>query len=87
MEAVMGRVRAQLSRKTTAREQRLSPDLREECRFSHPGSFGKFANQKKRGKAIAIRLAEDGFDVCINDVAANKAGIDEVRSTRIFPPR
>jgi len=29
------------------------------------------------GKAIAIRLAEDGFDVCINDIAANKAGIDE----------
>jgi len=30
------------------------------------------------GKAIAIRLAEDGFDVCINDISANKAGIDEV---------
>ncbi|SLM40391.1 acetoin dehydrogenase (diacetyl reductase) [Lasallia pustulata] len=29
------------------------------------------------GKAIAIRLAEDGFDVCINDVQANRAGIDE----------
>jgi len=28
------------------------------------------------GKAIAIRLAEDGFDVCINDIAANQAGID-----------
>jgi len=28
------------------------------------------------GKAIAIRLAEDGFDVCINDISANKAGID-----------
>lgn len=33
------------------------------------------------GKAIAIRLAEDGFDVCINDVEANSKGIDEVRST------
>lgn len=32
-----------------------------------------------RGKAIAIRLAEDGFDMCINDVEANQAGIDEVR--------
>jgi len=30
------------------------------------------------GKAIAIRMAEDGYDVCINDVAANQAGIDEV---------
>jgi len=30
------------------------------------------------GKAIAIRLAEDGFDVCINDIAANHSGIDEV---------
>lgn len=29
------------------------------------------------GKAIALRLAEDGFDVCINDIAANKPGIDE----------
>lgn len=30
------------------------------------------------GKAIALRLADDGYDVCINDVAANKAGCDEV---------
>ncbi|KAF4635513.1 hypothetical protein G7Y89_g2582 [Cudoniella acicularis] len=29
------------------------------------------------GKAIAIRLAEDGYDVCINDIAANQVGIDE----------
>jgi len=29
------------------------------------------------GRAIAVRLAEDGFDVCINDIAANQAGIDE----------
>jgi len=29
------------------------------------------------GKAIALRLAADGFDVCINDIPANKAGIDE----------
>jgi len=29
------------------------------------------------GRAIALRLAEDGFDVCINDIAANQAGIDE----------
>ncbi|KAL8950686.1 MAG: hypothetical protein Q9222_003296 [Ikaeria aurantiellina] len=37
------------------------------------------------GKAIAIRLAQDGFDVCINDVAANSDGIDqcveEIQST------
>ncbi|KAI8717076.1 hypothetical protein NCS52_00782000 [Fusarium sp. LHS14.1] len=32
------------------------------------------------GKAIALRLAEDGYDVCINDIQANKAGIDEVVS-------
>lgn len=30
------------------------------------------------GKAIALRLANDGYDVCINDVAANKPGCDEV---------
>ncbi|KAG9232712.1 acetoin dehydrogenase-like protein [Amylocarpus encephaloides] len=28
------------------------------------------------GKAIAIRLAEDGYDVCVNDIAANQSGID-----------
>ncbi|KAF3039921.1 hypothetical protein E8E12_007042 [Didymella heteroderae] len=30
------------------------------------------------GKAIALRLANDGYDVCINDVAANKPGCDDV---------
>ncbi|GAN81117.1 acetoin reductase [Acidocella aminolytica] len=30
------------------------------------------------GKAIALRLAEDGLDVAITDVAANKAGLEEV---------
>lgn len=30
------------------------------------------------GKAIAVRLAQDGYDVCVNDIAANKAGIDSV---------
>ncbi|KAF2127797.1 3-oxoacyl-reductase [Dothidotthia symphoricarpi CBS 119687] len=30
------------------------------------------------GKAIALRLAQDGYDVCINDIQANKSGCDEV---------
>lgn len=30
------------------------------------------------GKSIALRLAQDGYDVCINDISANQAGIDEV---------
>ena len=30
------------------------------------------------GKAIAIRLAEDGFDVAINDIASKKDMIDSV---------
>ena len=30
------------------------------------------------GKAIAIRLAEDGYDVCVNDIAANEQGAQEV---------
>jgi len=30
------------------------------------------------GKSIALRLAQDGYDICVNDVSANKAGIDEV---------
>lgn len=28
------------------------------------------------GQAIARRLADDGYDICINDVSANQAGID-----------
>ncbi|KAI9693190.1 MAG: hypothetical protein M1822_005186 [Bathelium mastoideum] len=32
------------------------------------------------GKAIALRLANDGYDICVNDVEANKAGVDEVVS-------
>lgn len=30
------------------------------------------------GKSIAIRLANDGYDVCINDIPANKQGAEEV---------
>ncbi|KAI9705343.1 MAG: hypothetical protein M1820_005173 [Bogoriella megaspora] len=32
------------------------------------------------GKAIALRLASDGYNICINDVEANKPGVDEVVS-------
>ncbi|KAF2262115.1 acetoin dehydrogenase-like protein, partial [Lojkania enalia] len=32
------------------------------------------------GKAIAIRLAQDGYDVCINDIQANKSGAENVVS-------
>jgi len=32
------------------------------------------------GKAIAIRLAEDGFSVCINDIASSSSKVDEVVS-------
>lgn len=35
-------------------------------------------NSTPSGKAIALRLANDGYDVCINDVQANQKGIDEV---------
>jgi NAD(P)-dependent dehydrogenase (short-subunit alcohol dehydrogenase family) len=30
------------------------------------------------GKAIALRLAADGYDVCVNDIPVNKAGAEEV---------
>lgn len=30
------------------------------------------------GKGIALRLAADGYDVCVNDISANKAACDEV---------
>jgi NAD(P)-dependent dehydrogenase (short-subunit alcohol dehydrogenase family) len=29
------------------------------------------------GKSIALRLAHDGYDVCINDIPANKQGAEE----------
>ena len=29
------------------------------------------------GKAIALRLAQDGYDVAINDIAANEKGCEE----------
>ncbi|KAL9095199.1 MAG: hypothetical protein Q9165_002455 [Trypethelium subeluteriae] len=32
------------------------------------------------GKAIALRLANDGYNICVNDVEANKDGVDEVVS-------
>ena len=30
------------------------------------------------GRAIALRLAKDGYDVCVNDIAANEKGCREV---------
>ena len=30
------------------------------------------------GKAIALRLARDGYDVCINEIPANESGAQEV---------
>ncbi|GAB7349052.1 hypothetical protein MBLNU459_g8016t1 [Dothideomycetes sp. NU459] len=32
------------------------------------------------GKAIALRLAHDGYDITVNDISANQKGIDEVVS-------
>lgn len=36
------------------------------------------------GRAIALRLASDGYDVCVNDVVANQAGAEEVSSQVIL---
>ena len=30
------------------------------------------------GKAIALQLAEDGYDVCVNDIDAKKQALEEV---------
>ena len=30
------------------------------------------------GRGIALRLAQDGFDVVVNDIGANQKGIDSV---------
>lgn len=33
-----------------------------------------------RGKAIAIRLAEDGYDICVNDIPSNKGEAEALAS-------
>ena len=48
------------------------------CKYEHDSGFEP--TDHVRGKAIALRLASDGYDICINDVEANKAGVDEVVS-------
>jgi NAD(P)-dependent dehydrogenase (short-subunit alcohol dehydrogenase family) len=30
------------------------------------------------GKAIALRLAQDGYNICVNDIQANQSGAEEV---------
>ena len=32
------------------------------------------------GKAIALRLAQDGYDICVNDIQNNRSEIDDVVS-------
>jgi len=36
------------------------------------------------GKAIALRLAGDGYDICVNDVKANEQGANEVSGDILF---
>jgi NAD(P)-dependent dehydrogenase (short-subunit alcohol dehydrogenase family) len=47
-----------------------------ECTYLKPPPIT--ASNPASGKAIALRLAHDGYDVCINDIAANKSQADEV---------
>jgi NAD(P)-dependent dehydrogenase (short-subunit alcohol dehydrogenase family) len=56
--------------------QQSSPARRGECEI-HPQDPNTLVNVRS-GKAIAIRLANDGYDVCINDIPANKSGCDQV---------
>ncbi|KAK5002710.1 hypothetical protein LTR60_007024, partial [Cryomyces antarcticus] len=46
------------------------------CSLSYPILYSR-----PTGKAIALRLANDGYDICVNDVFANSAGVDEVVSS------
>jgi len=48
--------------------------------FFNPPPMKALLTTACSGKAIALRLASDGYDVCINDVPANQAGIDEVQA-------
>jgi NAD(P)-dependent dehydrogenase (short-subunit alcohol dehydrogenase family) len=34
----------------------------------------------RSGKAIALRLARDGYDICVNDIQANKSEAEKVAS-------
>jgi len=38
------------------------------------------------GKAIALRLARDGYDICVNDVEANAKGAEEVSDVDVVSP-
>ncbi|KAK5110040.1 hypothetical protein LTR85_001561 [Meristemomyces frigidus] len=48
--------------------------------LSRPDALNAIVTGSARGigKAIALRLARDGYNVCINDIPANEAGAQEV---------
>ncbi|KAI9880012.1 MAG: hypothetical protein M1830_005931 [Pleopsidium flavum] len=65
--------------RSTESGQQLLLDPVAACKSRSIHGYGPILTSvEHRGKAIAIRLAEDGFDVCINDVQANSNGVDEV---------
>ena len=69
------------------KERQLSLDPVVACKKSihlEPRCTAEQSSYARRGKAIAIRLAEDGFDVCVNDIQTNSQGIDEVSITKIY---
>jgi NAD(P)-dependent dehydrogenase (short-subunit alcohol dehydrogenase family) len=56
----------------------LLQDLPAGCTYGEILKFQNLYLQPLSGQAIAIRLAEDGFSVCINDISANRAQIESV---------
>ena len=63
-------------------ERQSSQDPVVECKEIRPSDIAEQSSCVRRGKAIAIRLAEDGFDVCINDIQTNSQAIDEVNLSK-----
>lgn len=65
----------------------LLRELPKECMYIQNFRHGVPTICLHSGKAIALRLAHDGFDLCINDLEGNFSMIEDVRMVSSSLPR